>query len=296
MNRMVGPLANRTLSLADLVKVFWPQMTLTWGSTLLETGLLALIPLLIGNAIDGLLANDMVPFLQLAGVLFAVVALGVGRRLYDTRAYGSMRVELGQEVVQRASGTGVSSQNARLGMARELVDFLEAEAPVAVTSGLATLVSVGILWSFHPRLALSAGIAFALMVTIYLAFDKRFFNLNGELNHRLEDQVDVLSSASPTSLREHLQRLRKSEVRLSDTEGIVYGLIFIALLGFVLFNLWFATQHVALTAGKMFAVVTYSWEFVESALVLPATLQSLSRLSEIESRVNADEQLREAST
>ena len=41
-----------------------------------------------------------------------------------------------------------------------------------------------------------------------------------------------------------------------------------------------------ITAGRIFSIVTYSWEFVESALVLPLTLQSWSRLAEIINRTN----------
>ena len=41
-----------------------------------------------------------------------------------------------------------------------------------------------------------------------------------------------------------------------------------------------------ITAGRVFSIVTYSREFVESTLVLPLTLQSWSRLAEIIDRIN----------
>ncbi len=71
---------------------------------------------------------------------------------------------------------------------------------------------------------------------------------------------------------------------------MVYGLIFAVLLGgLVMTNLWVATQVTEVTAGRVFSIVTYSWAFVETALVLPMSLQSLSRLSEITARLNAPE-------
>ncbi|MFC3119789.1 hypothetical protein ACFOHS_21805 [Jhaorihella thermophila] len=42
----------------------------------------------------------------------------------------------------------------------------------------------------------------------------------------------------------------------------------------------------------MFSIVTYSWDFVEGALILPATLQSLSRLSEVTARINTPGNIR----
>ena len=58
------------------------------------------------------------------------------------------------------------------------------------------------------------------------------------------------------------------------------------LLGLVLFNLWFAATTIEITAGRVFAIISYSWEFVEAAIALPATLQGWARLSEIMQRIN----------
>ena len=40
------------------------------------------------------------------------------------------------------------------------------------------------------------------------------------------------------------------------------------------------------TVGQVFSIVTYSLEFVETAVMLPITLQTLSRLMEISQRLN----------
>ncbi len=36
----------------------------------------------------------------------------------------------------------------------------------------------------------------------------------------------------------------------------------------------------------IFSIVAYSWEFVEAAIMLPMTMQSLTRLNEITARIN----------
>ena len=284
--RRIGLMAGRPLNLRGLLAAFWPQISITWGMTFAEVVLFALIPLLIGLAIDGLLASDYAAFVQLGVVLGALVLLGTLRRVYDTRAYGLMRVELGKELAQRGMGLPVSRLNARLDMGRELVDFLETEAPNSLTGVIRALAAIIILASFHPVLALAAAAALAATILTYALAHKRFFRLNSALNAQAERQVAVLETRSIPRLGAHLLSLRKSEYRISDTEGIVYGLIFTVLLGMEMFNLWFATQSHGITAGRVFSIVTYSWDFVESALVLPMTLQSLSRLSEITARIN----------
>jgi len=52
------------------------------------------------------------------------------------------------------------------------------------------------------------------------------------------------------------------------------------------FNLWFAATQIGATPGQIFSIVTYSLNLMESAVVLPATLQSYTRLSEITERIN----------
>ena len=280
-------LTGHALTIATLVRVFRGRVSLTWGMILTETALMALIPLFIGFAIDGLLAGTMQELWHLAGLMAALIAMAVIRRVYDTRVYGTIRVELGRAQAARSSDLAVSALNARLGMGRELVDFLEETLPQAMAAGVQVLVSVGILYAFSPVLALAGGVAALTMAAIYALFHRRFYRLNGALNQQTERQVSILDRREARPTLAHLLRLRRLEVRLSDTEAVLYGAIFVVLLGLILFNLWFATTALSSSVGTIFSIISYSWEFVESALALPVTLQSWSRLSEITRRLNA---------
>lgn len=91
-----------SLSLGTIFRAFWLKITITWLLTFVEVALFALMPLLIGYSIDGLLADDWTSFTQLLLVLFALLAVAVGRRAYDTRAYGTIRVELGKAQAARS--------------------------------------------------------------------------------------------------------------------------------------------------------------------------------------------------
>ncbi len=280
-------LTGHELTLATLLRVFRWRVSLTWAVILCETGLLALIPLFIGFAIDGLLAGGMRELWQLAGLMAALIAIAVIRRIYDTRVYGTIRVELGKAQAARSEKLPVSALNARLGMGRELVGFLEETLPQAMAAGVQLLISVIILYAFSPVLALAGGVAAGAMAAIYALFHQRFYRLNGALNQQTEKQVSILARREAMPTLSHLLRLRRMEVRLSDTEAILYGAIFIVLLGLILFNLWFATTALVSTVGTIFSIISYSWEFVESALALPVTLQTWSRLSEITRRLNS---------
>ncbi len=274
------------LTVGQLFRHFRWRILVTWFLVLLENTLLALIPLFIGRAIDALLAKTPGALLELGGVLLALIAVATARRVYDTRSYGTMRVRFGAELVGRISDRPVSQVNARLDMGREMVDFLEAYVPGLLTAVVQVIVSIAILWSFDLRLGLSAFVVIVAMAVLYALFHNRFFRLNGDLNTQREKQVDVLEQRHPASLLDHLMRLRRCEVRLSDTEAMLYAGLFAGMFAFIVMNLWLASTIPAVTAGTIFAILSYSWELVESGITLPIVLQQWSRLTEIRQRLN----------
>ena len=277
-----------TLGVGLLLRRFPAQILVTWLLVLFENVLLALIPLFLGRAIDGLLGGTAGPLFQAAGFMGTLVVVAGLRRVYDTRAYGTMRVRLGAELVGRSASQSVSRVNARLGMSREMVDFLEEHVPELLTATVQIVVSIAILWSFDVRLGATAAGVIAGLALIYAFFHRRFFHLNRDLNAQSERQVSILEGRKPASLLAHLKTLRGHEVRISDTEALLYSAVFIGMFAFVLANLWIASTIPAITAGVIFAILSYSWELVESGVSLPVVLQQWSRLSEIRERLNAD--------
>ncbi|MEO0782770.1 MAG: ABC transporter six-transmembrane domain-containing protein [Pseudomonadota bacterium] len=277
---------DRPLTLRTLLRLFWFKITVTWALTLLETGLWVILPLLLGFTIDGLLIGDFGPFWQMIGVLVGLVLVAVVRQLIDTHIFGTMRVELSQVLAERNRGLSVSTLNVRVLMAREIVDYLEQEMPVLMAAVVQPLASVVILFTFHWAMALSAVTAGTIMLCVYAKFHGRFFRLNRAINARAEKQVRILETRTGPAFGRHLRMLRHWEVRLSDTEALVYGLIYAVLMLLVVFNLGFTALIMAASAGAIFAIVTYSWEFMDAAFNLPEALQQWSRLSEIIERIN----------
>jgi len=277
---------NDPLSLGTLFRRFPGSIAITWILTLIETGLFACLPLLIGWSIDGLLANDWSAFQFLIAALAVLLTVATARRVYDTRAYGTIRSELGKTQAARISGDPVGVINARVLMGRELVDFLEETAPETMTALVQVTVAILILLSFHPILAFSSGGAALIMLLIYALFAKRFFQRNSALNEVAEQQVTVLQTHNPQAIAAHFAGLRWQEVRLSDMESVVYGLIFLFLLSALAFNLWFAATQLGTSVGGIFSVVSYSLEFMQAAVALPLALQSLTRIREISQRIN----------
>ena len=283
---MLTPLSS--FALGPLFRRFWRRIGMTRLILVVETTLFALIPLMIGRAIDGLLAGEPRQLAELAVLMFVLLIVAVSRRVYNTRAYGSIRVALGSQLHQLYPQLPVSARSARQDMARELMDFLELQAPELLTALVQITAALILLWLFHPWLAGSAIIAAVVMVTIYGLSHRRFYRLNSNLNQQKERQVHILTAGGGLAFAQHLRALRRHEVRLSDTKAVVYGLIYAGLMAFLLFNLWFAAKLIAPSAGDIFSIVTYSTTFLEASIALPIALQAMTRLSAISARINSD--------
>ena len=176
------------LDLLAILRLFKMKVLVTWLLVLLENLFMALIPLMMGFAIDGLLAGEVSELVWLAVLLVLLLAVAVGRRAYDTRAYGHIRVELGVALEQRQGAGSLSSRNARLSMARELVDFLEETVPEFFTAIIQILCALVLLAIMDVRLALSALLVTLAMVVFYSLFHQRFYNLTRDINALNEKQ------------------------------------------------------------------------------------------------------------
>lgn len=281
-------LNERKVNLRTLITGNRRRVSATWCLVLVENLLLASIPLFIGLTIDGLQEGKIDDLISLFVVLMLLTLISVARRVYDTRVYGAMKVALGLHVDRLNHALPLSVRSARLDMSRELVDFLEHQVPQLITSMTQIVVSLVVLTSFGGDLALSAmGVTLAMLL-LYGCFHRTFYRLNQALNAQVERQVSLLERSSRfyLALPKHLSLLRRWEVKQSDTEAVLYGLIFAAISVFIVGNLWLAARLDGLTVGTIFSIVTYSWEYIGAALILPEALQGFTRLNEITARIN----------
>ncbi len=278
---------NQPLTLGSLLRQYGSKFVITWGMLALEVALLALIPLFLGFTIDALLKEpSATALIDIFMLLTALIAVSVTRRAYDTRAYGTMRIHLSTALVKRSQHKPVSMLSAQVGMGRELVDFLEEQTPQLINSVIQVVVSMVILFGYGLSLGVAGVMAVSAMIAVYALFHLRFFRLNAGLNAIAEEQVTVLQSGDTTAISKLFTRRRESEVKISDTDSLMYGLIYLIMFSLILANLWSASLIPAVSVGAIFAIISYSWELVDASVELPATLQQWARLTEIQERIN----------
>jgi len=244
------------------------------------------VPFVLGLAINDLIAGSLRGIWWLVGLEASALLIGTGRRLYDTRVYAGIYTDIADNTAQKTD-LGVSWRAARLGLARELVDFFEWELPELLAALVGILGGVIMLAYLLPTVG-GLSILAGLLVGVIFAFSSgRMFSLNKLLNNELERQVTMLESEREFSRRQHLSRLARWRIHLSDLEAGNFAIAEL-LLSALIIGAVVITVRTGLSVGEVFAVLTYLISLAQNLVILPWTYQQSIRAREIGGRIAAN--------
>jgi len=263
------------------------RLSLTYTLVLVENIAELLYPLTIGLAIDGLLAGKTLHMVPLIALWVAHLTVGLGRHLYDTRAFTAIYADMATQVVTglRAGNADDSVIVGRIALSRELTDFLQHEIP-AFAEALVKSVGAVVMLFFYDRVV--GAMALVALVPMLLAsgwFTRRANRLNAGLNDRYENEVRLVARAPIAAVRRHFLRLRWWQVRISDSEATAWGIIELAGIILTVAVLLSLTTTPGVSAGTIFAMLAYVFSFSDAATELPERLQSLVRVGDIGNRL-----------
>lgn len=267
-----------------LLRRFAGRFSLTLSLVVLEAAGWILFPLVIGRAIDSVLANSARGLYELAILGIVTMGIAVVRRLADSRAYAGIYATLGEEMAGTAEGTGTSARTARLGMLREIVEFFENSLPELVNSALGLGGVMLIVATLNFPVFVGCLAAAAATVALYALTGRLTTRYNRGLNDEHERQVDAVDSGDPGRLGEHLRAMMRWNIRLSDLEAANFGINWVFMIALLVFAVGAAVRETA-EYGTVFAVVMYVFQFMESMMLLPFFYQEWLRLREISGRL-----------
>lgn len=266
------------------LKRFAGRFALTMSLVVLEAVGWILFPLVIGRAIDSVLANSARGLHELAALGVGTMLIAIVRRLVDSRAYARIYVGLGEEMVGADEESDTSTRTARLGMLREIVEFFENSLPQLVNSLLGLAGTVLILWLLNVPVFLACVAVAVATVTLYALTGRLTMRLNEGFNDQYERQVDAVHGGEPGRLGEHLRAMMRWNIRLSDLEAANFGVNWVFMTGLLVFAVGAAAEQ-TLEYGAVFAIVMYVFQFVESMMGIPLYYQQWLRLREISGRL-----------
>ncbi len=280
----MSPSGHRERRSAGLARRFAGQLALSLLLVVLEAAGWILFPLMIGRAIDGVLADSARGLHELAILGVAAMGMAVVRRLVDSRAYARIYATLGEEMVGTADGTSTSTRTARLGMLKEMVGFFENSLPELVNGTLGLAGIMLIVATLNLPVFVGCVVTATATVTLYALTGRFTTRYNRGLNDEHERQVDEVRSGDPGRLGAHLRAMMRWNIRLSDLEAANYGINWVFMIALLVFAVRAAVRETA-EYGAVFAVVMYVFQFMESMMMLPLFYQQWLRLREISKRL-----------
>lgn len=263
------------------------KLGLTYGLSLSEQLLALLMPLAIGEAINGLLGHDYWPLGLFIGLWLVLAVMTAGCKMYDTRVFMGIYVAVVTQVIkqQRAVGTPTSKLVARSMLIREVVDFLERDIPDIFSMVITFIGSLVMLFLFDWHIASAALLLLIPVLLLNGWLWKPINRLNRSINNNLERQARIINQGSLLRLGQHFNFMRFLRVNTSDIEARTWVLIELFVVAATIYVFVYTAQTPGIEAGTIFSIVTYFWNFQGSLDRLPILMQSVSRVKDILRRI-----------
>jgi len=249
--------------------------------------LLALLwPFAIGLAIDGLVDDRWAGLAFFVALALTHTAVGFARQRYQTRTFNRLYAEIATDVVeqQRRAGVDTASVSGRTALAGEYVEFLEHDAPLAITAGFTIAGSLVMIFLYDPAVGLAAAAIAIPVLLINRRLMARSEGIFRDLNDLAEVEVDVIGRGRRSESSRHFGRVARRWVRLSDAEAASWSIVEVVAVGLWVFALVRATTG-ALDVGGIIALLAYVLFYTGGFDEVPGVLQRLTRQRDIKRRL-----------
>ncbi len=252
---------------------------------LTESALAILFPLFIGFAIDSAISGSHYGAIQLGALGLAALIVGVGRRVFDSRFYAKVYQSISFHAIAKMKDNLSSIKSARLGMIRELVEFMENSLPELIGNIIGLLGVIGIIATLNLNVFYGSLLVTVIIFLIYWMTSTKTIQLNKASNDEFEKQVDVIAANDPKVLRIHLKNMMKWNIKLSDLEAINFSISWLVLITFLVAAIIISVSDGIIKYGALFSLIMYVFQYMENVINLPLFYQNFLRLREITERL-----------
>ena len=280
-------MAGMTPAIAALIRERRFGVAGTYGLTVAENLCMLAYPTLTGRAVDQLLQRRYEGLAWLVGVWLLHLVLSFTRQRLDTRVFMGLYAAVASHMVgaQQAGGQALSTVSARVDMVRDVVGFFEKEVPMVLHNLLAVVGSLTMLFVYDRDAGFIAMAVLLPMGVVNAWYWRRAVRLNQGIHNQIEREVQDIASASPFRVRRHFLLLRRWSIKLSDAESWTWAVTELALMGALVWILVDFTQSPAFTAGAVYAVLAYVYDYLEGLNQVPTVVNSLARLKDVRRRL-----------
>ncbi len=259
----------------------------TYSLTLLENLCMLAYPAITGWAVDGLLKGSYRGLSALIAVWLVHLVTAFVRQRFDTRVFMGLYARLAVLTVaeQKQLGHGTSIVSARVEMMRDMVGFFEADVPAMFSQVVTVVGSLVMLFTYDLQAGLIAMAVLLPMGLVNAWYWRRALRLHRGLNDQIEREIEDIEAARPLRLRRHFGRVRRWHVQLSDSESWTWTVTELATIVALVVLLIDFTRSASFSAGAIYAVLAYVFDYLEGLDSAPALVNNVARLRDIRARL-----------
>lgn len=259
----------------------------TYTLTLLENLCTLSYPAITGWAVDGLLKGSYRGLSALIAVWLVHLVTAFVRQRFDTRVFMGLYARLAVRTVaeQQRLGHGTSIVSARVEMMRDMVGFFEADVPAMFSQVVTVVGSLVMLFTYDLQAGLIAMAVLLPMGLVNAWYWRRALRLHRGLNDQIEREIADIEAARPLRLRRHFGRVRRWQVQLSDSESWTWTVTELATIVALVVLLIDFTRSASFSAGAIYAVLAYVFDYLEGLDSAPALVNNVARLRDIRARL-----------
>ena len=259
----------------------------TYSLTLLENLCMLAYPAITGWAVDGLLKGSYRGLSALIAVWLVHLVTAFVRQRFDTRVFMGLYARLAVLTVaeQKRLGHGTSIVSARVEMMRDMVGFFEADVPAMFSQVVTVVGSLVMLFTYDLQAGFVAMAVLLPMGLVNAWYWRRALRLHRGLNDQIEREIEDIEAARPLRLRRHFGRVRRWHVQLSDSESWTWSVTELATIVALVVLLIDFTRSASFSAGALYAVLAYVFDYLQGLDSAPALVNNVARLRDIRARL-----------
>ena len=259
-----------------------------WILDLLYSLLIILTPKYIGLAIDGLASGEYEGFVFLLIIMFSEGILGFLYRRLDTRVYEKITIHFKEEYFLKATSQNINTAeiDANIELVEHFSEFLRMF--IINLSGV-----LGILFPLHYLYINTETkvLMIATLITVMIICLQFYFSNSKqkEVNHTKDENEkrwNIIGQRNISTYRSYLNRIMGFNIRYSDKDALSYILSTTLQLSLLAFAVFHVVSSSKITAGIIFATVTYIIELNEKSFELPEIYENYLNLKDDISRID----------
>jgi ABC-type multidrug transport system fused ATPase/permease subunit len=275
--------------LRDILKDHKGWITFTYILTVLEFAIFALLPYLLGKAVDALLAKDSDSFVFYIGCCVTGLFLGFFRRRMDTRVFMSIWKIRAVSTIESLIDRGVQTPKlfSRSQLVKRYPDFFEFTLPMTVSSVMEIFIAGLMICLVVPLTGLLVSGLCILAIGSSYAFSRLIRCVEDRMQHIREERDNSIAQRDMNGVEEQYEGLKTAWVTRSDLDAYCWGVS--DLLGVVAeVILIVAIVNENVTAGTILASVTYCGKMFIRSGFLAYFFNHLQELDVATEFLNAD--------